>query len=122
MNGLICAVPGHRCPHEDPVQLHHVLGRDEHRRYVQPVILLPLCQPGCHQLGVHEVLQAARLDGPAPVTRGVLLGRLACAISWLVWDGQEDGHITLPAVFFVRLAEFLGPLARELRNEETAAL
>jgi hypothetical protein len=118
MGELLCAIPWHRCPHEDPVQLHHVLGRDEQRRYVQPEILLPLCEPNCHQLGVHEILKAAGLDGPMPVTRGVLLGRLGCAVSWLVWDGREDGSITLPAAFFVRQAEFLGPLSRVLRDEE----
>ncbi len=115
---LGCAVPGHRCPGSGPVQLHHVLGRDEHRRYIEPAIVVPLCQPGCHQLGVHELLRTQGLDGPKRATPGVKIARLAATLGWLGGDGQ--GEVILPATFIVGCAELLGPLGRNLMAGEGA--
>lgn len=114
-----CAVPAQSCPHVDPVQFHHALERDEHRRYIEPLILVPLCQPGCHQLGVHELLRAQGLDGPMRATLGLKVARLAVTFGWLGGDGQ--GEVVLPARFFVGSAELLGPLGRKLMADEGEA-
>lgn len=119
MTTFRCAVPAQRCPHEDPGQLHHALGRDEHSGYVDPVILVPLCQPGCHQLGIHELLRAQGLDGPRRATIGLRVARLAVTFAWLGGDGQ--GEVVLPARFFAGCAELFGPLGRKLMAEERAA-
>lgn len=110
-----CAVPAHRCPHEDPVQLHHVFGRDEHGHYVEPFVLLPLCQPEDHQRGVHMLLGRHRLGGSQEPTLGVLLGRLGCALCWLGWD--RKGEAVVPASFAAGAGEWLLEQSRQLRGE-----
>jgi hypothetical protein len=112
-----CSVPAHRCRYQGPgVARHHVLGRGADGEYIQPELLLALCQPECHQAGVHRVLQAAGLDGPKPATPGVLISRIACNLAWLGWDRR--GCVTLPAELLAGLAEVLGPIGRELRQAE----
>ena len=88
------------------------LGRDEHRGYVEPITVVPLWQPGCHQLGIHELLRAQGLDGPKRGTLGLKVARLAVTFAWLGGDGQGD--VTVPAQFFAGSAELLGPLGRKL--------
>ena len=112
----VCAISAHRCPHEGPVQWHHAFGKDEDRRYIEPLILVPFCQPGCHQLGVHELLRSQGLDGPMRATPGLKVARLAVTFGWLGGDGQ--GEVVLPARFFVGCAELLGPLGRQLMEKE----
>jgi hypothetical protein len=113
---LRCAVPAHRCTGPGPVQLHHLLGRGADGRYVEPELLIPLCQPDDHQLGVHAVLKAAGVDGPMGATPGVIVGRVACAFGWLAWDRQGD--ITLPGEFLASVADVLGGVGRALRHQE----
>jgi hypothetical protein len=118
MTGPVCVIPSRRCPHEDPVQLHHALGRGADGRYIKPEILVPLCQPDCHKMGIHAVLRSAGLDGPMEPTPGVLVGRLGCTLGWI--GGRGKGDVTLPAKLLCELAEVLGPISRELRRAETS--
>ena len=110
-----CVTPSPRCPHRGPVQLHHVLGRDEDGYYIAPIIFVPLCQPGCHQRGIHEVLRRAALDGKRTPTDGLLLGRVGATFSWL---GAGSGDVLLPATFFAGVAEVLCPISRRLLEAE----
>jgi hypothetical protein len=76
---------------------HHVLGCDADGEYVQPEILLRLCQPACHQAGVHRILQVEGLDGPMEVTPAVVVGRIGCTFHWLGLD--RSGDVVLSAAF-----------------------
>jgi hypothetical protein len=95
---------------------HDVLGRDETGAYVAPRILLPLCQPDCHQGGIERLIAAEHLDGPMKATPGVLLGRIACSFSWLGFPGT--GVVCVESDFFGGLAELVGPIGRDLRRKE----
>ena len=106
-----CTIPAPRCGYVGPgVGGHHVLGRGADGEYLQPEILLPLCQPDCHQRGVHRLLQIEGLDGPMDATPAVTVGRIGCALLWLGLD--RSGVVTLPAEF---LADCGGELVRASR-------
>lgn len=116
MSAFVCAVGEHRCGREGPVQLHHVLGRGADGAYIEPIILLPLCQPDCHQRGIHELLRAEHLDGRRSATDGLLVSRVGATCGYLGGNGQ--GVVTVPAAFFCGLARHLWPLGRRLMAEE----
>ncbi len=110
-----CSIPAPRCGYEGAhVQCHHVLTRDELGRYVEPVILLPLCSPDCHQGGVHRLLAAAGLDAMVPVTHGIVVGRIAVTLGWL--GLHRSGDVAVPASFLAGLADVLGPIGHDLRR------
>jgi hypothetical protein len=112
-----CWIPAPRCGHEGPgVAGHHVLGCDETGAYIEPEILVSLCQPDCHQGGVHRLLKAEGIDGLRPATPGVLIGRIGVTLSWLGIPGT--GELTIPDWFFAALAEVLLQISRELRRAE----
>ena len=118
MSGPVCVIPSPRCPHVDPVHLHHVLGKGGDGRYVKPEIVVPFCQPDCHKMGIHAVLRSARLEGPMEATPGVLVGRVGATLGWI--GGQGRGDVVLPAKFLCELAEVLGPISRDLRRHEAS--
>jgi len=70
-----------------------------------------LCQPACHQAGVHRLLDIEGLDRPMEVTPAVLVGRIGCTLCWLGLD--RSGDVTLPAAF---LADCGQELVRAFRN------
>ncbi|MHB1582210.1 MAG: hypothetical protein ACYCU7_03230 [Acidimicrobiales bacterium] len=114
-----CAIPAPRCGFVGRgVQLHHILVCDEHGAYVQPEILLPLCgrSGGCHQDGIHRLLAAQRLDGPMPATPGVIVGRIAVTLGWLVW--RRSGTVTLDAALLTDLCDVLAKVGFDLRRRE----
>ena len=113
--GAVCAVPAHRCSHEDPVQYHAVFGKDASGHYVGPVVLVLFCEPEDHQRGVHFLLDREHLGGRREPTLGVLLGRLGCAFAWLGWD--RKGAVVLPAEVFAEVGCWLIERSRELREE-----
>jgi hypothetical protein len=115
---LPCVIPTSRCPHEDKAQLHHVLGRGADGRYLEPQVVIPLCQPDCHQMGIHALLRGIHLDGPMPATPGVVIGRIACTLGWL--GGSGRGEIALPASLLSDLGGVLGTVSVELREQEAA--
>jgi hypothetical protein len=117
MNGP-CAVPAPRCGYCGPgVARHHLLGRDADGKYVQPELLLLLCQPDCHQGGIHRLLTLGALDGPMPATPGVLLGRIACTFRWLAW-GSDPAPVTLSGEQLRAIGDVLETIGRELRRAE----
>lgn len=117
MNGP-CAVPAPRCGHIGPnVARHHLLGRGADGGYVEPEIFLYLCQPVCHQGGIHRLLALEALDGPMPATPGVLVGRIACTLRWLGW-GTDPAPVTLPGEQLRAIGDVLQTLGRELRRAE----
>lgn len=103
--------------HDD---LHHVFGRDAGGRYVQPEVLVRLCQPKCHQAGVHRVLTSQLLEGPMEATPGVIVGRAAVNLGWLAWD--RPSTIILPGAFLADIADVLGETSRRLRQAEEMKL
>jgi hypothetical protein len=90
---------------------HHVLLCGADGEYVRPEILLRLCQPDCHQAGVHRLLQIEGLDSPMEASVAVIVGRIGCALLWLGLG--RSGEVTLPAEF---LADCGGELIRAFRN------
>lgn len=112
----LCAVPPERCRYPGQVQNHALLGRDQDGHYVEPVVLVPLCEPDDHQLGVHHLLLREGLDGKRRPSLGVLLGRLGCALAWLGWG--REGEVMLPADVFADLGTWLLAQSRELRERE----
>ena len=107
-----CTVPAPRCGYVGTgVAGHHVLGCGADGGYVQPEILLPLCQPACHQAGVHRILQIEELDAPMEATPAVIVGRIGCSFYWLGLG--RCGEVTVPAAF---LADCGGELIRASRN------
>lgn len=119
MNGA-CLIPAPRCGYVGPgVGGHHVLGRGADGRYVQPEILVPLCQregATCHQGGVHRLLVAAGVEGPMEATHGVLVLRIATALGWL--SIGRSGELLVPCGFVADVAEVLGVIGRDLRCQE----
>lgn len=119
MNGA-CAIPAPRCGYIGPgVGGHHVLGRGADGRYVEPEILIPLCQregSACHQGGIHRLLVAAGVDGPMPATNGTLVLRIATTLGWLSLD--RTGDLLIPCIVVADLADVLGGIGRELRHLE----
>jgi hypothetical protein len=93
-----------------------MLGRCSDDTYVQPEILVPLCQPGCHQAGIHHALRLAGLGDPMQATSGVLIGRIAINLGWLVWD--RPSSVTLPGGLVADVANVLGRIGRQLRRSE----
>lgn len=117
MTDRACSIPAPRCGYAGPgVQLHHVLGSDETGHYIEPQILVPLCQPGCHQHGVHRLLAAQRLDGTMPATPGVIVGRIATTLGWLVWT--REGVVSLDAALLSACIDVLAEVAHDLRRGE----
>lgn len=114
--GARCAVPPERCNDPGQVQNHAVFGRDQDGHYIEPVVLVPLCEPDDHQLGVHYLLERDGLDGKCQPTLGVLLGRLACLFIWLGWG--REGRVTLPTGFFAALGAWFLAWSRQLRERE----
>ena len=107
-----CTVPAPRCGYVGKgVAGHHVLLCGADGEYVQPEILLRLCQPACHQAGVHRILQIEGLDSPMEATPAVIVGRIGCAFYWLGLG--RSGEVALPAGF---LADCGGELIRAFRN------
>lgn len=119
MNGA-CAIPAPRCGYCGPgVGGHHVLGRGADGNYVQPEILLSLCQREggtCHQGGIHRLLRAAGVEGPMPATHGVLVLRIAATLGWL--SIGRSGDLLIPCTFVADLADVLGEVGRDLRHQE----
>ncbi len=112
-----CWIPAPRCGYEGPgVAGHHELCRDETGAYVFPEIEIPLCQPGCHQAGIEELLRAEGLLTPLPATPGVVVGRVGVTFSWLGMPGTGD--LILPDWFFAKNAQVLIPISRSLRTSE----
>jgi hypothetical protein len=112
-----CWIPAPRCGYVGPgVQGHDELGRDETGRYVEPRILIPFCQPGCHQGGIEQFLRREGLHRPVPTTAGVLIGRIGVTCQWLGLPGT--GELLIPDWFFAKNAEVLLPLSRDLRTSE----
>lgn len=116
MTSPVCVIPQPRCPHTDPVHRHHVLGKDADGKYIRPEVLVNLCQPDCHKMGIHAVLRSAGLEGPMPATPGVVVGRIGCTLGWI--GGQGRGDVVLPASLLCEIAAVLGPVSRELRSRE----
>jgi hypothetical protein len=107
-----CTVPAPRCGYAGPgVAGHHVLLCGADGEYVQPEILLRLCQPECHQAGVHRLLQIEGLDSPMKATPAVIVGRIGCTFHWLGLD--RSGDVVLSAEF---LDDCGGELVRAFRN------
>lgn len=119
MNGA-CAIPAPRCGYVGPgVGGHHVLGCGADGRYVEPEILLALCQQQggtCHQGGVHRLLRAAGVEGPMLATHGVLVLRIATTLGWL--SVGRTGELLVPCAFIADLADVLGAIGRDLRRQE----
>jgi len=112
-----CAVSAPRCGYVGPdIQLHHLLGRDELGDRVQPELLVALCSPDCHQLGVHRVLAGAGLDHPMRPTPGVLVGRIAATLGFLAID--RCGDVVLPGELVAGIGDVLGSIGRDLRGAE----
>jgi hypothetical protein len=115
-----CLVPTPRCGYVGPgVGGHHVLGRGADGRYVEPEILIPLCQREggtCHQGGVHRLLRAAGVEGPMEATYGVIVLRIAATLGWL--SIGRTGDLLIPCTFVADLADVLGGIGRDLRREE----
>ena len=120
MNG-----PCLRCGGANVAQGHHVLGRDASRAYVVPEVLAPLCAPRCHQAGIHRLLSTAGLDGPMKATPGVLVGRIACFLGWLVWPCEDDDCEPVVGgalrTVLAEIANVLAAIAHELRTDERGA-
>jgi hypothetical protein len=95
---------------------HHVLLCGADGRYVQPEILLPLCQPACHQAGVHRILQIEGLDAPMEATRAVIAARIGCSLYWLGLG--RSGEVAVPAAFLADCGEELIRGYRDLRRSE----
>jgi hypothetical protein len=112
--GARCAVPPERCTPSGQVQAHAVLGRGDDGHYIKPVVLIALCEPDDHQLGVHHLLRREGLDGKRRPSLGVLLGRIGCAFAWLGWS--RKGEVALPAEVFADLGACLLAWSRELRE------
>ena len=112
-----CTIPAPRCGYVGPgVAGHHVLLCGADGEYVQPEILLRLCQPACHQAGVHRLLQIEGLDHPMEATPAVIVGRIGCSFRWLGLD--RSGEVTLPAEFLADCGEELIRAFRNLRRGE----
>jgi len=115
-----CTIPAPRCGYVGPgVAGHHVLLCGADGEYVQPEILLPLCQPACHQAGVHRLLQIEGLDRPMEATPAVIVGRIGCSLCWLGLG--RSGDVTLPAEFLADSGEELIRAFRNLRRTEGGA-
>jgi hypothetical protein len=93
---------------------HHVLLCGPDGEYVQPEILLPLCQPACHQAGVHRLLEIQGLNSPMEVTPAVVVGRIGCSLYWLGLG--RCGEVRLPARFLADCGEELIKASRGLRG------
>jgi len=114
-----CTVPAPRCGYVGPgVANHHVLLCGADGEYVWPEILLPLCQPDCHQAGVHRLLQIEKLDGPMEPTPAVIVGRIGCTFHWLGLD--RSGDVVLSAAFLDDCGAELIRAYRALRDHEGA--
>ena len=112
-----CTVPAPRCGYIGPgVADHHVLLCGADGEYVQPEILLPLCQPACHQAGVHRILQIEGLDRPMEATSAVIVGRIGCTFHWLGLD--RSGDVVLSAAFLDDCGAELIRAYRALRDHE----
>ncbi|MHB8246872.1 MAG: hypothetical protein ACYDGN_16290 [Acidimicrobiales bacterium] len=115
-----CIIPAPRCGQVGPgTQLHHVLVIGADGKYVQPEILIPLCQPDCHQGGIHRLLTVAGIDGPMEATPGVLVGRLGETFRWLGWT--RTGEITLPCQLLFEIGSELSRIGRDQRAAEAKA-
>lgn len=119
MNGR-CWIQAPRCGYQgNGVGRHHLLGRDETGAYVQPELLVALCQPDCHQAGVHRLLGLADLDGNREPTPALILRRLAINLRWLAWHEPVPASGTLldtwPALIRA-VAEQLDVIGRELEG------
>jgi hypothetical protein len=95
---------------------HHILLCGADGEYVQPEILLRLCQPECHQAGVHRILQIEGLDAPMEATSAVIVGRIGCSFYWLGLG--RSGEVTVPAGFLADCGEELIRASRNLRQTE----
>jgi hypothetical protein len=93
-----------------------MLGRGADDAYAQPEILVPLCQPDCHQAGIHHLLRLARIGDPMEATPGVLVERIGINLGWLVWDRPTT--VTLPGILLADTADELGRIGRQLRRAE----
>jgi hypothetical protein len=107
-----------RCGSTHYVQGHHMLCCGVDGAYVQPEILVPLCQPDCHQAGVHHLLRLAGIGDPMEATPGVRVERIGVNLGWLVWD--RPATVTLPGALLADVADELGRIGRELRRSEAS--
>ncbi len=107
-----------RCGSTHGVQRHHMLGRDADGAYVQPEIRVSLCQPDCHQGGIHPLLRHNGIGDPMEATPGVRIERIAANLGWLVSDRPPT--VTLPGAFVVEVADELGRIGRGLRRSEAS--
>jgi hypothetical protein len=115
-----CTVPAPRCGYVGKgVAGHHVLLCDADGEYVQPEILLRLCQPACHQTGVHRILQIEGLDRPMEAIPAVIVGRIGCSFYWLGLG--RSGEVTVPAGFLADCGEELIRAWRKLREAQSGA-
>jgi hypothetical protein len=92
---------------------HHILCRDELKRYVRPHYVRPYCVP-CH-LGVTQLLRFAGLEEPQPVTGIRIIGLEAIDFGWLA---MADRPITFEPDELGQTAEALELGYRLLRGED----
>jgi hypothetical protein len=93
-----------------------MLGRDADGAYVLPEILMSLCQPDCHQTGIHHVLRLKGIGDPMEATPGLRIERIAANLGWLVSDRLAT--VTLPGALLAEVADELGRIGRWLRRPE----
>lgn len=111
-----CSIPAPRCGYVGPrIHGHDILLRDEHRAYIEPRILLPLCGD-CHQGGIHELLKAAGLNSPMPGTPGVIVGRVGVTLGWL--GLSRHGVVAVSCELLADVADVLGAQSRTLLRAE----
>jgi len=114
-----------RCGAARVAQGHHVLGRGADGNYVSPEILAALCSPDCHQVGIHQLLAKAGIDGPLEPTPGVLVGRIGCFLGWLAWPHHGElvvpDLIEVPGSLLVEIADVLARISRELLTRDHVA-
>jgi hypothetical protein len=95
-----------------------MLARDADGAYVQPEILVPVCQPDCHQAGIHPLLRRAGIGDPMEATPGLRVERIAVNLGWLVSD--RPATVTLPGALLAEVADELGRIGRSLRRSEAS--
>jgi hypothetical protein len=104
-----------RCGAHCQIELHHPLGRDLARIYLDASLVVPMCIP-CHR-GAHVCLRALGVNHPCEPTPYVVLARASALIGWLSIAGQP---ITFEPLALGRIALAMEGPVRTLRDFDRA--